>query len=91
MKISPEILNLVPYKPGKPISETKREYGLSTVYKLASNENPLGPSPKAIEAVTKALKEQNYYPDPSHYSLLQTLSQLSGFSNISACYRKWQR
>ena len=79
MKISPEILNLVPYKPGKPISETKREYGLSTVYKLASNENPLGPSPKAIEAVTKALKEQNYYPDPSHYSLLQTLSQLWGF------------
>lgn len=75
MKISPEILNLVPYKPGKPISETKREYGLSTVYKLASNENPLGPSPKALEAVKKVLNEQSFYPDPSHYNLLQTLSQ----------------
>lgn len=79
MKISPEILNLVPYRPGKPISETQREYGLTTVYKLASNENPLGPSPKAIEAVKKALDHQNLYPDPSHYELLQTLSKEWGF------------
>jgi len=75
VKISPEILNLVPYRPGKPISETKREYGLSTVYKLASNENPLGSSPKAIEAVRRALDNQHLYPDPSHYELLQTLSK----------------
>lgn len=80
MKISPEILNLVPYKPGKPISETQREYGLTTVYKLASNENPLGPSPKAMEAVQKALAHQNLYPDPSHYALLQTLAKEWGFS-----------
>lgn len=79
MKISPEILNLVPYKPGKPISETQREYGLKTVYKLASNENPLGTSPKALEAVRKALDHQNLYPDPSHYELLQTISKLWGF------------
>lgn len=79
MKISPEILNLVPYKPGKPISETQREYGLKTVYKLASNENPLGPSPKALAAVRHALEHQNLYPDPSHYELLQTLSKEWGF------------
>lgn len=79
MKISPEILNLVPYKPGKPISETQREYGLTTVYKLASNENPLGTSPKAMAAVKLALDHQNLYPDPSHYELLQTLSKEWGF------------
>ena len=79
MKISPEILNLVPYKPGKPISETQREYGLTTVYKLASNENPLGPSPKAMDAVKKALEHQNLYPDPSHYELLHTISKEWGF------------
>jgi histidinol-phosphate aminotransferase len=79
VKISPEILNLVPYKPGKPISETQREYGLSKVYKLASNENPLGPSPKAMDAVKKALEHQNLYPDPSHYELLHTISKLWGF------------
>ena len=79
MKISPEIMNLVPYKPGKPISETQREYGLKTVYKLASNENPLGCSPKAMEAVRGALDHQNLYPDPSHYELLQTISKLWGF------------
>lgn len=79
MKISPEILNLVPYKPGKPISETQREYGLKTVYKLASNENPLGTSPLAMAAVRNALDHQNLYPDPSHYELLQTISKLWGF------------
>lgn len=79
MKISPEILNLVPYKPGKPISEAQREYGLKTVYKLASNENPLGPSPKALAAVKNALETQHLYPDPSHYQLLQTISKEWGF------------
>ena len=79
MKISPEILNLVPYKPGKPISETQREYGLKTVYKLASNENPLGPSPLAMDAVRKSLDHQNLYPDPSHYDLIRTISKEWGF------------
>lgn len=79
MKISPEILNLVPYKPGKPISEAQREYGLKTVYKLASNENPLGPSPKALAAVKNALDHQHLYPDPTHYDLLNTISKEWGF------------
>lgn len=76
MKISPEIQNLIPYKPGKPISETQREYGISRVYKLASNENPLGPSKKALTAVETALKNQHRYPDPSAYELMETLSHL---------------
>ncbi|MFN7453610.1 MAG: histidinol-phosphate transaminase [Pseudobdellovibrionaceae bacterium] len=75
MKVSSEILSLVPYKPGKPISEAQREYGLQSVIKLASNENPLGPSPKALSAVEKALKNQHLYPDPSCYELVQLVSQ----------------
>jgi len=75
MKVSAEILNLVPYKPGKPIAETQREFGLKDVYKLASNENPLGPSPKAIEAIRKALDNQHRYPDPVCYDLIQKISQ----------------
>lgn len=75
MKVSAEILNLIPYKPGKPISETQREYGLTEVIKLASNENPLGPSPKAIEAIHKYLDHQHRYPDPSGYELVQKISE----------------
>jgi len=76
MKISAEILNLVPYKPGKPIAETKREFGLTEVYKLASNENPMGPSPKAIKAIQSFLNEQHRYPDPSSYELIKKISQV---------------
>lgn len=75
MKISAEILSLVPYKPGKPISETQREYGLKEVIKLASNENPLGPSPKALEAMKNALQQQHLYPDPGFYEVLQKLQE----------------
>lgn len=67
---------MTPYRPGKPISETQREYGLKTVYKLASNENPLGPSPKALAAVREALSHQHLYPDPSAYDLLSVLSRV---------------
>ncbi len=74
MRISPELQNLVPYKPGKPISETQREYGLAKVVKLASNENPLGPSPKAVAAVQKALASTNLYPDPGHFQMREALS-----------------
>ncbi len=75
MKVSAEILNLIPYKPGKPISETQREYGLKEVIKLASNENPLGPSPMAIAAVQNLLMQQHRYPDPACYELVQKISQ----------------
>lgn len=75
MKVSKEILTLVPYKPGKPINETKREYGIKQVYKLASNENPLGMSPKVLEALQNALANLHRYPDPACYDLIQLLSQ----------------
>ncbi|MCB0408019.1 MAG: histidinol-phosphate transaminase [Bdellovibrionales bacterium] len=75
MKVSEEILNLKPYSPGKPIEETKREYGLNKVYKLASNENPLGPSPKAVKAMTEAMTSLHRYPDASFYELRQAYAK----------------
>ena len=75
MKVSAMIQNMIPYKPGKPISEAQREYGLSQVYKLASNENPLGPSPKALHAIQQALKTLHLYPDPTHFDLLENFSK----------------
>lgn len=57
------IKSLEPYKAGKPIDQVKREYGLSDVIKLASNENPLGPSPMALEEMAKFMSELNYYPN----------------------------
>lgn len=74
MKVSDQIRHLVPYKPGKPISETQREFGLSRVIKLASNENPLGPSPKAVAAIQRHLVDLHRYPDPAGYALIQRLS-----------------
>lgn len=76
MKVSQEILKLVPYKPGKPIAETQREYGLTDVIKLASNENPLGPSPRAMDAIKKALGNLHRYPDASNFSLIQKVSKI---------------
>lgn len=75
MRVSPEIESLIPYKPGKPIEETKRELGLEEVIKLASNENPLGPSPKAVEAIKNACSNLARYPDPSCFKLRQRLSK----------------
>lgn len=74
MKVSPEIASLIPYKPGKPISETQREYGLTKVIKLASNENPLGPSPMAVAAIKNLLQQQHRYPDPGAYELLNVVA-----------------
>lgn len=75
MQVSPEIESLIPYKPGKPIEETKRELGLSEVIKLASNENALGPSPKAVEAIQKAAADLARYPDPTCYKLRKKLAE----------------
>lgn len=78
MRVSSEIKSLIPYKPGKPIGETQREYGLKKVIKLASNENPLGPSPKAIEAVRAHLSQLHRYPDPNGFELSQKISEVWG-------------
>jgi histidinol-phosphate aminotransferase len=64
-----------PYVPGTPIEEVQREYGLSDVVKLASNENPAGPSPKALAALRDVLSQLNYYPDGQCCDLRQALAR----------------
>jgi histidinol-phosphate aminotransferase len=80
MKIKKSILDLVPYPPGKPIEELTREYGIKQVVKLASNENPLGPSPLALKAIRRVLPQLHRYPDGSGYYLKQALSQFLSLS-----------
>jgi len=77
----PHILKIKPYQPGKPIEEVAREIGvkeIEEISKLASNENPLGPSPLALKAIRKALPRLNLYPDGSGYYLKQGLSERLG-------------
>ncbi|WP_328186346.1 histidinol-phosphate transaminase [Marinobacter sp. OP 3.4] len=71
------VQGLTPYQPGKPIEELAREYGLEpdSIVKLASNENPLGPSPLALEAAREALEEMCRYPDGNAFGLKQALSR----------------
>jgi histidinol-phosphate aminotransferase len=77
----PEFLEtLVPYPPGKPLDELQREYGVTNAIKLASNENPIGPSPKAIEAIQAHLLSLHRYPDGSAYYLKKRLAELHGIS-----------
>ena len=76
MKISiPDYIQYIaPYVPGKPIEELEREYGIANSVKLASNENPLGPSPKAIEALGKAVGRLHRYPDGAGFALIESLA-----------------
>ena len=76
--IKPHIRDLAPYEPGKPIEELERELGIRESIKLASNENPLGASPKAVEAVRQALDEVNRYPDGASFALRSVLSTRLG-------------
>ncbi len=69
------IRDLEPYRPGKSISALQRELGLTDVIKLASNENPLGPSPKALTAAQRALQAINRYPDPAGLPLREKLAE----------------
>jgi histidinol-phosphate aminotransferase len=62
------------YVPGKPVDEVKREFGLTDVIRLASNENPQAPAPKAVAAMQAALVELNSYPDGESYLLRQALA-----------------
>jgi len=70
----PHLEGLDRFEPGKPIAEVQRELGLASVVKLASNENPLGPAPKAIAAAREALAGVNRYPDPQATGLRGALS-----------------
>lgn len=76
--VGPHILRLKPYIPGKPIEEVQRELGLSNVVKLASNENPLGPSPLAISAIHNAAANVAFYPEGAAPTLRSTLAEIHG-------------
>lgn len=80
MKPKPHIVGLPVYKPGKPIEEVKKELGLQDVIKLASNENPFGPSPAAKEAVMAELANLSLYPDGAAAELRETLAGRLGVS-----------
>jgi histidinol-phosphate aminotransferase len=72
--VPPYVASLQPYVPGKPIEEVEREYGVKDVAKLASNENALGPSPKALAAAREACARVNLYPDGSAFLLKNALA-----------------
>lgn len=79
-RIRPNVLTMHPYSPGKPVDEVKRELGLERVVKLASNENPLGPSPKAVAAVQAAASKMHIYPDGAAHDLRTALSRKFGIA-----------
>ncbi len=74
IKIPQFVKKLKQYKAGKPISELAREQKLTKIVKLASNENPLGPSPKAVDAIQKALGGLNRYTDPLSHDLVMAIA-----------------
>lgn len=74
--VVPGVAELKPYQPGKPIEALKRELNIHQVVKLASNENPVGPSPKAIEAIRRMSLDFHFYPEGSAYQLKQRLSEV---------------
>ena len=72
------VRTLAPYVPGKPIEELQRELGLTDIIKLASNENPFGPSPRALDAMQRAIGETWLYPDGSGHVLKTRLAAKLG-------------
>src|SRR5438045_2314394 len=79
---NPHLRALAPYEPGKPIEETARECGLrpEEIVKLASNENPIGPSPQVRAAMESALAGANLYPDGGGFYLRQALAKKLGIA-----------
>jgi histidinol-phosphate aminotransferase len=73
------IMSIKPYVPGKPVEEVERELGISDVIKLASNENPLGPSPAAMQALHELVPKVSAYPDGNCYYLKNALAAQLGF------------
>jgi histidinol-phosphate aminotransferase len=72
--VKPHVAEIQPYQPGKPIEELERELGITGAIKLASNENPIGPSPKALAAARKAAASVNRYPDDGCFALRRRLA-----------------
>jgi len=78
--IPPHILSIPPYVPGKPVSEVARELGITEAIKMASNENPLGPSPLAVKALENHLLESHVYPESSAPELRAAVASRFGLS-----------
>jgi histidinol-phosphate aminotransferase len=76
--VRPALEALVPYEPGKPVDEVRRELGLARIVKLASNEGPYGPFPEALEALARSAAELNRYPDGGAYRLRAALAERHG-------------
>src|SRR5690348_14908927 len=76
--VTASIEKLRPYEAGKPIEELARELGVENAVKLASNENPFGPSPMAIAAMRRVVGESHRYPDSNAFRLRQRLSEKLG-------------
>ncbi len=70
------ILNFQPYIPGKPIDDVRREFNLKRVIKIASNENPLGPSPKAVHAIKRMINKIHIYPDGYCFELRKKIAEV---------------
>ena len=81
---APGVQKLQPYLPCKPIEELERELGITSSIKLASNENPLGASEKALQAIQQCYKNVNYYPDGSAFSLSERLAEI--YQLAPACF-----
>ena len=75
--VIPAVAGLTPYEPGKPVEEVQRELGLPRVVKLASNEGPFPPFPAALEAIERAARELNRYPDGGAFRLRTSLAERS--------------
>jgi histidinol-phosphate aminotransferase len=78
LSIPDYLLSIEPYEPGKPLEELEREYGIRDSIKLASNENPLGPSPRAIRAIQAKMKDIHRYPDGGGHALANKLAEHLG-------------
>ena len=76
--VNPAVAGLTPYEPGKPVDEVQRELGLDRVVKLASNEGPFPPFPAALEAMERAARDLNRYPDGGAYRLRAALAERRG-------------
>lgn len=76
--VPPHVASLDVYQPGKPVEEVERELGITGAIKVASNENPLGPSPRALAAIPAALAQLHRYPDPGGFALRRALSARIG-------------
>jgi len=73
--VLPSVAAIAPYEPGKPVEELERELGIVNPVKLASNENPVGPSPLAVAAIRAALQELNRYPDGANFELRRKIAE----------------